>query len=86
MIFLSGAPYEILTQKFEFGPEDFLAYIGGYLVSCEQLDDTLRYGGRYRLTSILGHISWSKYAFTLPDHCELPCQLLHIDKLSGAQK
>ena len=30
---LSGGHYEILTQKFEFGPEDFLAYIGGYLVS-----------------------------------------------------
>ena len=32
-ISLSGGRYEILTQKFEFGPEDFLAYIGGYLVS-----------------------------------------------------
>ena len=30
---LSGGHYEIFTQKFEFGPEDFLAYIGGYLVS-----------------------------------------------------
>ena len=33
MLFLDGRRYEIHTQKFEFGPEDFLAYIGGYLVS-----------------------------------------------------
>ena len=33
MLFLDGTRYEIHTQKFEFGPEDFLAYIGGYLVS-----------------------------------------------------
>ena len=32
-IALSGGHYEILIQKFEFGPEDFLAYVGGYLVS-----------------------------------------------------
>ena len=32
MIKLTGGQYDILTQKFQFGPEDFLAYIGGYLV------------------------------------------------------
>ena len=32
-ITLSDGSYGILTQKFEFGPEDFLAYVGGYLVS-----------------------------------------------------
>ena len=32
VLHLSGGRYNILIQKYEFGPEDFLAYIGGYLV------------------------------------------------------
>ena len=30
---LAGGHYDILTEKYEFGTEDLIAYIGGYLVS-----------------------------------------------------
>ena len=32
-IFTPNGRFNILTQKYEFGYDDFIAYVGGYLVS-----------------------------------------------------